>query len=93
MEAVILILKHATLLQASHLPKAALVNADLDYQTQTIDESIQQYLAAHASDVSEEQFAGFIMHTKIGLFILLPLSLQYLIVLLVTSQSLATAQV
>ena len=64
-------LKHATLLRTSNLPKAALTNVDLDYQRQNIDEYIQQYLTASASDVSVEQFAGFIMGTEIGLFILL----------------------
>jgi hypothetical protein len=71
-KAITLILKHATLLRSSNLPKAALTNVDLDYQRQNIDESIQQYLTACASDVSVEQFASFIMGTEIGLFILLP---------------------
>jgi F0F1-type ATP synthase assembly protein I len=70
-KAVTLILKHATLLRTSHLPKAALTNVELDYQEANIDESIQQYLTACALDVSVEQFAGFIMGTEIGLFILL----------------------
>ena len=69
MKAVTLILKHATLLRTSNLPEAALTNVDLKYQRETIDESIQQYLTA--SDVSVEQFAGFIMGTEIGWFILL----------------------
>ena len=71
MKAVTLILKHATLLRTSTLPEAALTNVDLDYQMQNIDESIQQYLAACASDISLEQFAGFIMSIEIGWFILL----------------------
>ena len=72
MKAVTLILKHATLLRTSNLPKAALTNVDLNYQRENIDESIQQYLTACASDVSVEQFTEFIMGTEIGLFILLP---------------------
>ena len=72
MKAVTLILKHATLLRSSHLIEAALTKVDLDYQKQNVDESIQQYLTACASNVSAEQFSGFIMSTKIGLFILLP---------------------
>ena len=72
MKGVTLILKHATLLRTSNLPEAALTNVDLGYQRQNIDESIQQYLTACASDVSVEQFTGFIMGTEIGLFILLP---------------------
>ena len=73
MKAVTLILKHATLLQTSKLPKAALNNVDLYYQRQNIDESIQKYLREScASNGSVEQFASFIMGTEIGLFILLP---------------------
>ena len=72
MIAVTLILKHATLLRTSNLPKAALTVVDLNYQRQNIDEFIQQFLTAYASDVSVEQFSGFIMGTEIGLFILLP---------------------
>ena len=71
MKGVTLILKHATLLRSSNLPKEALTYVDLDYQRGNIDESIQQYLTC-ASDLSVEQFAGFIMGTEIGLFILLP---------------------
>ena len=72
MKAVTLILKHATLLRTSNLPKAALTNVDLDYQRANIDGHIQQYLTTCASDLSVEQFASFIMGTEIGLFILLP---------------------
>jgi hypothetical protein len=61
-----------TLLQTSNLPETALANVDLAYQRANIDGSIQQYLTDCASDVSVEQFAGFIMGTEIGLFILLP---------------------
>ena len=71
MKAVTLILKHATLLRTSNLPKAALTNVELDYQRANIDASIQQFLTECASDVSVEQFASFIMGTEIGLFILL----------------------
>ena len=69
MKGLTLILKHATLLRTSNLPKAALTNVDLNYQRQNIDESIQQYLTACASDISVEQFVSFIMSTEIGLFI------------------------
>ena len=71
MKAVTLILKHATLLRTSNLSRAALTNAELDYQKANIDGSIQQYLTTCASDVSVEQFAGLIMGTEIGLFMLL----------------------
>jgi F0F1-type ATP synthase assembly protein I len=70
-KAVTLILKHATLLRISNLPEAALTKADLDYQRQNIDNSIQQYLRSYALNLSVEQFAGFIMGTEIGWFILL----------------------
>ena len=90
MKAVTLVLKHATLLRISNLPEAALTKVDLDYQTANMDGFIQQYLTACASDVSDEQFASFIMGTEIGLFILLHLSPQYLIVFLVLSQPSAT---
>ena len=86
-KAVTLILKHATLLRTSNLPKAALTIVDLGYQRANIDESIQQFLTACDLHASVEQFSGFIMNTEIGVFTLLPLSPQYLIVLLVSSQS------
>ena len=71
-KAVTLILKHATLLRTSNLPKAALTSADQDYNTDnSLDKSIQQYLTAHASHLSEGEFADFIMGTEIGWFILL----------------------
>ena len=74
-KAVTLILKHATLLRISNLPKVALTSADQDYKKQDIDnsldKSIQQYLMAHASHLSEGEFADFIMGTEIGWFILL----------------------
>jgi hypothetical protein len=70
-KAVTLILKHATLLRTSYLPKEALAKVEQNYQKANIDESIQQYLTACASELSVEQFAGFIMDTDIGLFIFL----------------------
>jgi hypothetical protein len=71
-KAVTLLLKHATLLRTSNGPVEALTNIDLHYQKANIDESIQQYLMACASELSVEQFASFIMSTDIGLFILHP---------------------
>ena len=64
-------LKQATLSQTSNKQKVALTNIDLNYQKANIDESIQKYLMACASELSIEQFAGFIMGTDFGLFILL----------------------
>jgi hypothetical protein len=87
-------LKHATLLQTSNLSKrAALTNVDLDYQRGNIDESIQQYLTPCASDVSVEKFAGFIMGTEIGWFILLLFVTSISYCPLVSSQSSATTDV
>ena len=94
MKAVTLILKHATLLLTSNLKREdALTNVDLNYQKANIDESIQQFLTSCASDVSVEQFAGFIMGTEIGVFILLSLSPQHLIFISVSSQSSAKTDV
>jgi hypothetical protein len=71
-KAVTLILKHATLLRTTSCPtEAALANVELSYQKANMDESIQQYLTACASELSVEQFTGFIMGTDIGLFIFL----------------------
>jgi hypothetical protein len=70
-KAATLILKHATLLRTSNLPEVALTNVELDYRKANIDESIQQFLTTCASELSVEQFAGFIMATDIGLFTLL----------------------
>jgi hypothetical protein len=70
-KAATLILKHATLLRTSNLPEVALTNVELDHRKANIDESIQQFLTTCASELSVEQFAGFIMATDIGLFTLL----------------------
>jgi len=68
--AVILILKHATLLHLFNLPVlSALTHADLAYQRANIDLKIQQHLRASSQPSSQEQsvqlFAGFIMATDI----------------------------
>jgi hypothetical protein len=65
---VILILKHATLLRQSHEPEGALTQAVLDFEASNIDLKIQEYLKTFSS---EDQFAGFIKATEIGVFILL----------------------
>ena len=65
------ILKHATFLRLSKLSShSALEKADLHYQQANIDLKIQQYLAATSTEQSVTLFAGFIMATDIGLFIL-----------------------
>jgi hypothetical protein len=69
-EAVILVLKHATLLQLSNEPEAALTQAELDYQESNIDLKIQEYLKALSSE-DVNQFSGFINATEIGMFVLL----------------------
>jgi len=63
--AVTLILKHATFLRVSLLPKSALTNAELNYQRANIDVTIEQHLKACASEQSVEQFVHFIMNTDI----------------------------
>jgi len=70
-EAVILILKHATFLRLSNLlPESALTHAELDYRKANIDLKVQQHLKASSQEHSVELFAGFIMATDIGSFIL-----------------------
>jgi hypothetical protein len=86
-KAVTLILKHATFLRISMTSKAALTNAELNYQKANIDVTIQEHLTACASEQSVEQFVVFIMSTDICLLMFLILLCQYLISLLVSSQS------
>jgi hypothetical protein len=70
-EAVIIILKHATLLRLLNLsPESALAHAELDYREANVDLKIQQHLAAFSQDHSLELFVSFIMATDIGLSIL-----------------------
>jgi hypothetical protein len=71
MKAVILILKHATSLHLlGNSSKSAITQAELAYQEANIDLKIQQFLAASSQEHSVQLFAGFIMVTDIGLFIL-----------------------
>ena len=71
MKAVILILKHATLLHLSNLSEeSALTHAEMDFWASKIDLRIQEHLVASSDKDSVEQFACFIMATDIGLFIL-----------------------
>jgi hypothetical protein len=69
-EAVILILRHATFLRLSNESEAALTQAELDYQESNIDLKIQEYLEAFLLRMCG-QFAGFIKATEIGVFVLL----------------------
>ena len=70
LEAVILILKHATFLRLSNLSsESALACADLHYQEANIDLKIQEYLTS-SQEKSIMLFVNFIMATDIGLFIL-----------------------
>ena len=71
LEAVIILLKHATFLRLSNLSsELALRNADLHYQEANIDLKIQEYLTT-CQVQSVTQFVSFIMATNIGLFILI----------------------
>jgi hypothetical protein len=69
-EAVILILKHATFLRLSGLsPKLALIKSEVDYREANINLNIREHLMASFEEHMVEQFAGFIMATDIGLCI------------------------
>ena len=68
-EAVILILKHATILRLSNRSKDALALAEQDYQKANIDFKIQEHLKAFTLEDSVEKFADFIIATNIGLFL------------------------
>ena len=65
---VILILKHATILQLSNNPEQALTLAGKDYQKAKVDFKIQEYLKTFTPGDSVKKFADFIMATNIGLF-------------------------
>lgn len=70
-KAVILILRHTTFLQHSHLsPKSALTHVELAYQEANIDLKIEQNLTASPQEHSVELFAAFIKATNISEFIL-----------------------
>ena len=70
MEAVIILLKHATYLRLSNLScVSALTQAELHYQKAHVDLKIQQHLAS-SEEHSIKTTVGFIMATDIGLFIL-----------------------
>ena len=71
MAAVVIILKHTTILRLSNLsPESALTQAELYYQEANMDLKIQQHLIASSQVHSVEQFVGFIMASDIGLFAL-----------------------
>ena len=70
MEAVILILKHATFLWLSNEEESALTLAGLDYQKANIDLKIQEYLRAFSPEHIVEEFTHFIMATEIGMLII-----------------------
>src|ERR1700761_8105431 len=70
-EAVILIIKHASFLCLSKPSvESALTHAEMDFWASKIDLKIQEYLVASSHEDSVKQFAHFIMATDIGLFIL-----------------------
>ena len=78
-EAVILILKHATFLQAelqhSNSEDSALNYAESDYQRANMNLTIQQHLMASSSGHTIKEFVSFIMATDIGSFILASVSI------------------
>ena len=69
-KAVILILKHATLLQLSTPLGSALNQSELDYQEANIHLNIQHHLMASSPEHSINKLVAFIMATDIGSFIL-----------------------
>lgn len=72
MEAIILILKHATLSRLSYKSsEAALAQAEKDYCAANIDSKIQQFLAASSRESSTEKSASFVMATDMSKFIFL----------------------
>ena len=74
MKAVIVILKHATILWLSNTPKKALILAEQDYQEAKMDLKIQEHLKAFTPEDSIEKLADFIMATNIGLFMHSPVT-------------------
>ena len=70
-EAVILILKHATFLRLQEYDEIkSLTQAELNYQQANIDLKIQQYLMTSSQKQSVKLLTEFIMAIDIGLFIL-----------------------
>ena len=70
-KAVILILKHATLLCLSNFltPSSALTQVEKKYREANIDLNIQEYLDASPQEHSIKLHARFIMAAHLGLFI------------------------
>lgn len=70
MQAIILILKHATFLRLSDMSTAetALTQAELDYQEAKMDLKIQQHLTTSSPEHAAELSAGFILTSDFGLF-------------------------
>ena len=69
LEAVIIILKHATFLRLSKLSReSALRKADLHYQQANVDLNIQEHLTTACQEQSVKQFIEFIMASNLGLF-------------------------
>ncbi|KAF8258554.1 hypothetical protein EI94DRAFT_1754288 [Lactarius quietus] len=62
---------HATFLRPSNERQSALSQAGQNYQGANMDSMIQEYLKEFSPEDTVEKFAGFIMATDIGLFILL----------------------
>lgn len=68
-EAVLIILKHATFLRCSKSSDLALIQAEVDYQKANIDSNIQEYLNTSSLEFSIEKFTAFVMATNISLYI------------------------
>ena len=74
-KAVILILKHATLLQLPTSLQLPIIQSESDYQQANTDLKIQQYLVAFSSKHSIKNFVAFIMATDIGALALASVSI------------------
>ena len=66
--AIILLLKHATLLLSGIPSRSVLTHADQHYQGANMDLKIQEHLAASSQKLSVEQLASFIVANDIGWF-------------------------
>ena len=70
-KAVVVILKHASLLRLSNIPSGlALTRAELEYKEANMDSKIHEHLMLSSQVQDIELFADFIMATDIGWFLL-----------------------
>jgi len=69
---IITIFKHATALCASgYSSKAALTQAELDYQKSNVDSIVASYFPASSQEYSAQEFVDFIMNIHVSLLLYL----------------------